>query len=211
MDAEFDDYEVSVFREVIDPKEVLLVDLHCHDRDEEDREEIWYNTETAEHLRSSLKEFLGHLDSQEVSDYRAGFSADVDGKPVFALSEEVDGQKTLIFGIEGNGTSEKLRELREEYRKEYDEVLVFSTDTHQSIHELSADNQVKEQRVRDAVEKASGSVSTASIGFTNSKAETMRLLQEDYSSLIFSINILIRLVVLMLAAVYLWLVYWVFF
>ncbi|MFB6100765.1 MAG: DUF2070 family protein [Candidatus Nanohalobium sp.] len=210
MDAEYDDYELSVFREVIDPDEVLLVDLHCQDREEEDREEVWYNTETAEHLRGSLKDFLGFLEKQEMSDYRAGFSTDVDGKPVFSLVEEVDGQETLIFGVEGNGTSERLRDLRENYREEFDEVLVFSTDTHQSIHELSADNQVEVDRVREVVGEASGNLSSASIGFANGRAETMRLLQEDYSGLIFSINILIRLVLLMLAAVYLWLVYWVF-
>jgi putative membrane protein len=211
MDAEWDDYELSVFREKLDLDEVVLVDLHCHDRKEEDREEVWYNTEDARYLRESLDDFLNRLEEQELYQYSAGFHTDLDGKPVFALVEEVKGEETVLIGVEGNGTSEELRELGKELEDSYDEVLLLSTDTHQSIHDLSTKKQLQTSRIEETVRKASDNVSNASIGFENRKAEEMKLLQEDYSGLVFSINMLIRLMIFLLAAVYIWLVVWVFF
>jgi len=70
---EFDDYEMSVFREIIDPDEVLMVDLHNHERNKGDRQEIWYNTEEAEMLRGYLKDFLKQLEAEETYPYSAGF------------------------------------------------------------------------------------------------------------------------------------------
>lgn len=211
MDAEWDDYEVSVFKEVIDLESVLLVDLHCQDRKEEEREEVWYNTKESNHLRESLKDFISELESLEEYEYSNGFTVELEGKPVFALVERVEGQKTVLFGLEGNGTSEEVRNLREKLREDYDQVLTFSTDTHQSIHQLSSDKQIETSRIKDAVNQAENNLSKASLGFTNHEAEEMKLLQEDYSGLIFSINMLIRLIGLLLVAVYLWLVIWVFF
>ncbi|MFB6147813.1 MAG: DUF2070 domain-containing protein, partial [Candidatus Nanohaloarchaea archaeon] len=92
----------------------------------------------------------------------------------------------------------------------FDEVLLFTTDTHQSIHDLSSDRQVDPGRVTEAVNHASNTVSDASIGFTSRRAESMDLLQEDYHSLVLSINILVRLIPLTLILLYLGLVIWLF-
>lgn len=206
----YDDFELSVFREIIDPEEVLLVDLHNHERDSETDGELWYNTTDAHRYRKYLREFLGELEKEELHDYSAGFSARNTDKPVFALVEDAGDQRTLIFGIEGNEVSKELLELKERYQEEYDEVTVFSTDTHQSIHQLSSSRQVDPSEMIESIETAEEQVSTASIGFSNRRTEEMVLLQEDYHSLIFSINILVRFLPLALLIIYIALAIWVF-
>jgi putative membrane protein len=212
MDMDYDDAELSVFREAIDTEETLLVDLHNHEmtQDASKRQELWYNTEESREVRENLQEFIDRLEKQEIHEYRAGFSSDTSGTPVFALVEEVDGQETLLFGIEGNEASPELLELEERYREEFDEVILFTTDTHQSIHDLSSWQQVDPDRVIESVEAAQSSVSRASMGFTSANAESMNLLQEDYSGLIMSINILVRLIPLTLILLYLGLIIWLF-
>ncbi|MFB6242065.1 MAG: DUF2070 family protein, partial [Candidatus Nanosalina sp.] len=205
----YDDFELSVFREVIDPEETVLVDLH-NQKDEGDRKEVWYNTETAHFLRESLVKFEEELEDEEMHDYSAGYSVDLEGTSKFALVEEVDGQETLLFGVEGNDATKNLLELEEELWEEYDEVLLFTTDTHRSIHEMASKEIVGKDEVRAVVEAAAGSVSDASIGFTSQKSEPMNLLQEDYSGLIYSINMLVRLGPLTLILLYLALIIWVF-
>ncbi|MFB6147814.1 MAG: DUF2070 family protein, partial [Candidatus Nanohaloarchaea archaeon] len=118
MDMDFDDSELSIFREAIDREEVLLVDLHSHEKVDRAaaREELWYNTKEAEEVRESLDDFLEFLEEQEVYDYSAGFEVDTSGTPVFSLVEQVDGQRTLLFGIEGNEASKELLELEMRYR-----------------------------------------------------------------------------------------------
>lgn len=207
----YDDYEVSVFREIIDPEETILVDLHNHERElQGTREEVWYNTEAAEKLRKHLLDFIEELENQETHSYRAGFEVDPDDTKIFSLVEEVDGQKTLMFGIEGNEAGKEIKKLEKEYSDRFDEVITFTTDTHRSIHELSREKQVEPERVRKVIGKASETVSAAKLGFSNNKTETMKLLQEDYSGLVFSINILVRLIPLTLILLYLALILWLF-
>lgn len=206
---DYDDYEMPVFREVIDTEDTVLVDLHNKDREQEDPDAVWYNTTTATQLRSNLKDFLEELEDQELEDYSAGFSTDLEGRSASATIEKVGGQKTLLMGVEGNGASKELRDLREKYREDYDEVLLFTTDTHASLKEMSSDQQVDPDRIINTVSKAESSLSKASIGFTNQKAAEMDLLQEDYSGLVFSVNILLRLLPLTLILLYLALVIWV--
>jgi len=214
MDAEeygiYEDYEIPIFKDILDLEDTLLVDLHCHSEEQTEREEMRYNTEQSRFLRESLKDFQDKLNSLEQSRYKAGFHTDTSAKPVFALVERVGEQDTLVFGLEGNGISDEVQELAEKYRENYDKVLSFSTDTHQSIHQLSRTEQIDKDKIKQSVDKAEGKTSEAEIGFTKSKAETMKLLQDDYSGLIFSINILTRLMILLLAAVYLWLIGWIF-
>lgn len=208
-DSDYDDYELSIFREVIDPEKVLLVDLHNHDIDEK-RKEAWYNTETSRKLRRSLEDFLEDLEDLEKHPYKAGFDVDLEDTPVMALVEKTGEQETLLFGVEGNQTSKELRDLRKEFEEEFDKVLLFTTDTHRSIHDLSSRRQAEPSRVIDTIESADQKVSPASIGLTSTKAESMKLLQEDYSGLIFSINILVRLVPLSLVVLYIMLIIWLF-
>lgn len=210
-DENYDDYELSVFKEIIDTEKTVLVDLHNHERElQGTREEVWYNTETAEKLRNHLLDFLEEIEKEETYSYSAGFEADPEDTKIFSLVEEVDDQKTLTFGIEGNEAGEEIKQLEIEYSDRFDEVVTFTTDTHCSIHDLSREHQVEKQRVRNVVEKALENVSSGRIGFTSKKSETMKLLQEDYSGLIFSVNILVRLIPLTLILLYIGLILWLF-
>ena len=208
---DYDDYELSVFREIIDPEETILVDLHNHERKlVGKRKEVWYNTEAAERLRENLRDFLKELEKEEVFEYKAGFDVDAEDTKIFSLVEDVEDQKSLMFGIEGNEAGKEIRDLEREYEKEFDEVITFTTDTHRSVHDLSRKKQVDQNRVRKSIEKSIEGLSKAKLGFTNNKTESMKLLQEDYSGLIFSINILIRLIPLTLIVLYLAMILWLF-
>ncbi len=210
LDVEgFDDYEMAVFKEVVDLENVTIVDLHNHNPHEGERQIMYYDTSMAEKTREKLLDFLEEVEKQEQYDYEAGFQVNIGDSSVFSLVEEVDGQRTLLFGVEGNGSSQNLRELRDEYGSDYDEVLLFSTDTHSSIHEMATKEQVEKSKVRKAVSQASKKVSAASIGLSHGKADRMKLLRQDYSSLIFSINILVRLIPLTLAIFYIVLAIWI--
>ncbi|MFB6215820.1 MAG: DUF2070 family protein, partial [Candidatus Aenigmatarchaeota archaeon] len=208
----YDDYETGVFREVIDPENTIIVDLHNHEKTDSpsERAEVWQGTEEAEKMREKFQDFLEFLEEQEQYDYYAGFESSISGVRRFALVEEVDEQETLIFGIEGNEMGEELKELEKKYGELYDEALVFTTDTHSSIHELSSKKQVPADDMISVVEKAKETVSSGAIGFGNRKAASMKLLREDYSGLVFSINILVRLIPLTLILFYVALVIWVF-
>lgn len=209
---EFDDYEMPIFNETINQDETLLVDLHCDDEEEdaEKRIELWYNTERSQQFRQNLKEFLEVLDGEETYDYSAGTAVNIEEVPKFGLVEQVKDQKTLMLGIESNGITEGLKQLRQDYQQEFDQILLFTTDTHRSIHDLSSHDQVDTEKARNVIEEASEDLSDAGIGFTSRKAKEMKLLQEDYHSLVFSINILVRLILLSLVAIYVALVIWLF-
>lgn len=204
----FDDYEIAIFRDMVDLEEVTIVDLHNDDFDEGDRANMYYGTSIAEKTRKEMREFLKELDSLEQHSYKAGFRTDIGDPSVMSIVEEVDGQRTVLYGIEGNGSSKNLRELRDEFEKDFDEVLLFSTDTHSSIHEMATKEQVDKDRIRKTVKEAVSNVSEASIGLAHGKADKMNLLREDYASMIFSINILVRLIPLTLALFYILLVVW---
>lgn len=210
-DNNYDDYELSVFREIIDPEETILVDLHNHERKLlGERKEVWYNTEAAETLRENLSDFLKEVEKQEVFDYKAGFEVYSEDTKIFSLVEEVKGQRTLLFGIEGNEAGEEIRKLEKKYGREFEEVITFTTDTHRSIHDLSRSKQVESERVRDNITDSIENLSPAKLGFSTNKSESMKLLQEDYSGLIFSINILVRLIPLTLIVLYLAMILWLF-
>lgn len=210
MDTEFDDYRVSIFKEFLDLETVVLVDLH-NQRKTRSREEVWYGTETARKLREQLADFLATLDDQPLGDYAAGFSTDLDGRrPITALVEEVDGQKTVVFGIEGNGVCEDVEAFGRQLAADFDEAVLFTTDTHGSVHDMTSENQLDRDRSQQVVAEAVERIETASAGISRSETRPMRLLGEDYSGLIFSINILIRAVILALILLYAGLVVWIF-
>lgn len=210
MDAEYDDYEVSIFKEMIDLDDVLLVDLHNHGRRDRGKE-VWYGTREAKELRESFEDFLKELNGLDQYEYNAGFSTNLEDRPVFALHEEINGEETLIFGIEGNGASKRVRKFRDELEESYDNVICFSTDTHSNIHEYKDKKQVELSVLQEAIENAQENISNAEIGFTVERSEEVKMLREDYFGLILSVNILMRLLILSLILIYLGLVFLIFF
>jgi putative membrane protein len=129
---------------------------------------------------------------------------------LMALVEEVGGQRVLFIGTDTNGVTEDLRDLREKYREEYDFALLFSTDTHASVYDLANMKSSDTEEVEALIEKADQTVADKRIGFTSKKSEPVHLLKNDYNGLIFSINILIRLVIIALLFFYLLLIFWLF-
>lgn len=127
------------------------------------------------------------------------------------MVESVDGQDVLLMGIDTNGVTPDVRDLESRYRETFDEVLVFSTDTHASIHELANMRHSNVDALETAVERAREDVAPASIGLTSRTTRPLKLLKNDYNGLVFSVNILIRLTVIALLGLYALLVLWLFF
>lgn len=207
---DYDDYEVSIFKEELDLENTAIVDLHQEDMAGSEKQ-MYHNTSIAKRLREDLRHFINELDKQSTENYRAGFDVISGQKPLFSLVEEVSDQRTLIFGIEGNGLTQNIRELEKEFAEEFDEVLAFSTDAHSSIHDLAKNKEFKKTRVRRSIDNAVGNLSNASIGLENSETDKIKLLQADYLGLIFSINIIVRLLPITLILLYIVLIVLVFF
>lgn len=205
-----DDYHPGVFMRDVSKDDVLLVDMHNHHIHAELDREIQYGTETAARLKRCFDDFLEQLEGAETFPYSAGFAVDRDGHPLLALVEEVDDQRTLIVGVDTNGITDDLREQRERFQREFDDVILFSTDTHASVHDLANMDDFDIETVTNTVQRATERVSDAEIGLTNDQTDRLRLLKLDYSGLVFSVNILIRLAIISLAAFYAFLVLWVF-
>ncbi|ELY59322.1 DUF2070 family protein [Natronococcus jeotgali] len=205
-----DDYHPGVFMRNISKDDVLLVDMHNHHIHAELDREIQYGTEDAARLKRCFDDFLELLEDAETYPYSVGFAVHCDEHPLMALVEEVDGQRTLLFGVDTNGITDDLREQRERLQQEFDDVILFSTDTHASVHDLANMKGFDVATVTDTVQHAVERVSDARIGLTNVQTDRLRLLKLDYSGLVFSVNILIRLAIISLVAFYASLVLWVF-
>ena len=204
-----DDYDVGVFTENIDREDVLLVDLHNHDIHEGPEKEVQYGTSEAYQLRESFEEFLQELEGLELKDYSAGIELS-ENRDVMALTEKVDGQKTLLIGSDTNGLTQDFRDLREEFESEYDHSLVFSTDTHASVHDMANLKTTDTGKVREVIEASRKDLGPATLGLSSSRSQPVKLLKYDYNGLVSSVNILIRLVIISLFVFYFLLVLWIF-
>jgi putative membrane protein len=205
-----DDYDPGVFLRDVDKDDVLLVDLHRHDIQRGPDKEIQYGTAEAETLKRHFDDFRGRLENAQLHEYHAGFDVRRSTQDLVAVIERVADQEVLLMGIDTNGVTPDMRALQEEYHSAFDRVLLFSTDTHASIHELANTTRSNVDAMREAVETATASVSPATIGLTNQRSRPLDLLKNDYNGLVFSVNILIRLAILMLVLLYVFLVVWMF-
>ncbi|PHQ37437.1 DUF2070 domain-containing protein [Halorubrum persicum] len=206
-----DDYDTGVFMSDVDESEVLLVDLHKHDLQNGPEKEVLYGSAEADRLKRHFDDFRERLADAPRSDYAAGFSVRHADQDVAAIVESVDGQEVLLMGIDTNGVTPDVRELAADYRETFDEVLIFSTDTHASIHELANTTRSDTDALTAAVERAAGDVAPATVGLTSRRTRPLKLLKNDYNGLVFSVNILIRLTIIALAMLYALLVIWLFF
>ncbi|MFO7793439.1 MAG: DUF2070 family protein [Candidatus Nanohaloarchaea archaeon] len=204
-----DDYDVGIFTEDIDLEDVLLVDLHNHDIQQGPEKEVQYGTVEASELKQSFDQFLKELDGQELEEYHAGVKVSED-RDLVALTEKVGDQETLLIGSDTNGITKDLRDLKSDYESNFDYSLVFSTDTHSSIHEMANLKSTDTEEVKSLVEASKKDLSPAQIGLGTMKSDPVKLLKYDYNGLVSSVNILIRLVVISLFIFYLLLVLWIF-
>ncbi len=207
-EKDYGDYDIAIFKEVIDFEKTTVIDLHNHQRGKEPRKAVSLGSVYSERIRKNLKKLLDQLDNQEISSYKVGFDIDTKEDPIFSLVEQVDDQNTLILGIEDNGVSENLLKLSKQFEEEYDKVLLLTTDTHESIYKMISEVSTNLGRVEKSVEKARNNVSKGCIGFTNNRSKELNLLMDDYLGLTYSINILIRLMPLSLALLYFIVIIW---
>ena len=198
---EFADIEVDIFGELIDPGRTLVVDRHVR-VEETDRSEVHVDSPEAERLRGYLRDFLDVLDEQPRFPYRAGDTVDIDteGISLYALVEVVDGQRTACVLADRNERPHALVDAREQLDG-YDEVLLFTTDTHASVTENRFDPQTRPDRIRDLVVAADARVTDAEAGLTAERT-AVELMREDYQRLIFSLNIIARVYTVSLAGLY---------
>jgi putative membrane protein len=207
-----DDYDTGVFMGDVDHDEVLLIDQHRHDIQRGPDVEIQYGSARADRLKRAFDDFREVLaDAELVDDYAAGFEVTRAGQDALAMVEAVDGQEVLWIGVDTNGLTPDVREAADGYREAFDEVIPFSTDTHASIHELANMRESDVDAIDAAVEAAAADLSPATVGLASRRTEPVKLLKNDYNGLVFSVNILIRLTLIALVALYALLVLWLFF
>ena len=210
MESEgIDDYDVGVFTEDVDRDDVLLVDLHNHDIHEGPEKEVQYGTVEASELRESFEDFLEELDGLDLQEYNAGVHVSDEGD-IAALTEKVNDQEVLLIGSDTNGVTEDLRDLSRDLESEYDYSLIFSTDTHASIHEMAKLEETDTAKVGKVIQASRKDLGPAKIGLSSMESEPVTLLKYDYNGLVSSINILIRLVIISLFVFYFLLVLWIF-
>ncbi|WP_096390904.1 DUF2070 family protein [Halopenitus persicus] len=205
-----DDYDTGVFMRDVERSDVLLVDLHKHDIQEGPEKEVQYGTAEADRLKRYFDDFLETLDDAPLHDYSAGFDVHLGDQDLLAMVEVVDGERTLLMGIDTNGVTADIRDLEAAYREEFDHVLLFSTDTHASIHDLANMTRSNVDAMRRAVAAATDDVAPATIGLTSRTTRPLQLLKNDYNGLVFSVNILIRLTIISLFLFYFVLIVWMF-
>ncbi|OYR50077.1 DUF2070 family protein [Halorubrum sp. Ea8] len=206
-----DDYDTGVFMRDVDESEVLLVDLHKHDIQDGPTKEVQYGSSEADRLKDRFDDFRERLAEESLHGYAAGFAVERTDQDMIAVVETVDGQDVLTIGIDTNGVTPDIREMEDRCGEAFDEVLVFSTDTHASIYELANMKQSNVDALEAAIERALDDVSPATVGLESRKTDPLKLLKNDYNGLVFSVNILIRLTVIALLALYALLVLWLFF
>ncbi|WP_049982149.1 DUF2070 family protein [Halorubrum sp. BV1] len=206
-----DDYDTGVFMRDVDTEEVLLVDLHKHDLQDGPEKEVLYGSAEADRLKTHFDDFRSRLSEEPVHKYAAGFEVVRSAQDVVAIVERVDGESVLLMGIDTNGITPDVRALAAEYEAEFDAVLVFSTDTHASIHELANMTRSDVEALEGAIERATADVAPATVGLASQRTRPLKLLKTDYNGLVFSVNILIRLTIIALFILYVALVLWLFF
>ena len=206
-----DDYDTGVFMRDVDHDEVLLIDQHRHDIQNGPDVEIQYGSAEADRLKRAFDDFRDRLADADLADgYAAGFAVTRTEQDALAMVESVDGQEVLWVGVDTNGLTPDVRETADAYRDAFDAVIPFSTDTHASIHELANMRESDIDAIERAVDRAVDDVAPATVGFESRRTEPVKLLKNDYNGLVFSVNILIRLTVIALVALYALLVLWLF-
>lgn len=206
----FDDFEKCVFSDAVDSSDTLIVDLHNH-AEHEDRGLMHSGSKAAERARAAVKSFERDLENLSLHEYEAGFSVDMDGKPITAVVEKVDGQKTLLLGSDENGPCETVNAKADEVSDRFEEVKVFTTDTHEDIKDLANTEEIDEDRLFSVIQEASETLSQASAGLTSSRCRDINLLNRDYYSITHSINIITRLFPLSIIILYVSLMVWLAF
>jgi putative membrane protein len=93
--------------------------------------------------------------------------------------------------------------VRDEFADEYDETLLFTTDSHASVYANRFDPQAGPDRIRTVITDAADSLADAAAGVGAKRAEAVDIMREDYTRLITSLNVLARVFIVLLAGLHL--------
>jgi len=199
----FDDYERSVFDKYLERDDLAIIDIHGGDRVGGDV--VNYESEYAGEVIAAIDTILEEIDSLPAEDYSAGWSIRKDKKGLMALVEKAGGEETLFFGVNENERSEQTKRVEENFKDDFDNVVVSTTDNHRSIYDQVVGFNISFEEFKGAVEEARGNLESAEMGISYKEVEDVWLFDEKYYDLLGSINILSRLypmTVLLIGALY---------
>lgn len=199
QNRELDDYDPAIINEIKNGYDGLcLIDLHNQDVAGGNP---WLQgiDPRAKYLKRAVDRMVGQLQDAEEYPYQAGFFW---SQEYCCLVEEVDGQEICLIGIDGNDAPPVLYTVEDVLQSRFEEALVFTTDSHKRLVDLASPRSYDRGELLRAVESAEEQVSTARAGIGERMVENVTVLGEQYSSLIFTLNIMARLVPISLILYY---------
>lgn len=218
QNRELDDYDPGIISELKNRYEnVCLIDLHNQPLHCNNPRLQSIDARTQD-LREAMEELMETLDEAKAYEYSAGFAGEKDYRCLVesvrdqrtvseqngdrTLSSGIDGvQEVCILGIDGNDAPQVLFDAENELRSRFDETLVYTTDSHKRLIELASPKQYTFDKLVEAAETAreTASSATAGIGETQKQVD---VLGEQYGGLIFTLNLMARLVPITLVLYY---------
>lgn len=198
-----DDFEKSIFEEIREStgKKIIFVDVHDH-LPLTGEKVLLKNDERSERMGKTVFGLLERLEKEEEHQVRAGKSVSDDGSAM-ALIEDIGGEKYLFITVDRNGLTEELVEYFEKFRDgSFDEVIVLTTDTHESVSFLRDPKESSCEEIQDNVDSAANSMEKVEIGVLEEKMEDLEVMGKDAHVLEASVSFLIHLFLLHLLIIY---------
>ncbi len=196
-----DDYEMSIFRKIIDEtgKRIAFVDMHHHKPTDENKM-LMEGEEVSENLVREIIDLLNDLEEKEAFNLRAGMEVSQDGD-LMALVEEIDDSKYLFVTLNKNGIpvcfEDKLEEIDRDER--FDHTILLTTDTHESLDFLD-DACGADLPFSSVIDTAFNNTSEAKVGLLEDKLDGVKVLgKKSYifeSSVTFAVHLFPILILL---------------
>lgn len=200
-----DDYDPAIIYDIKDRyPDICLIDLHNQPIASGARS-LQRLEKTADRLKEGIDRLVEQLEAADMHPYRAGHAGNGEYR---CLVEEVDDQVTCLLGIDGNGAPPSL--LAFEDCAEFDETLVFTTDSHRNLMDLARPRSYDTEELLTAAREARENLSEATAGIGERVVEDVKVLGKSYEGLISTLNIMGRLVPIAIVLYYIGLVFLVF-
>ncbi|MDY6778092.1 MAG: DUF2070 family protein [Candidatus Nanohaloarchaea archaeon] len=202
QNRQIDDYDPAITYSIKEQHpDLTLVDLHNQpvgaDHD-------WIQTldTSIDRLKDTVADLVQELEDAKDYSYSAGFYSDDEHA---CLVEKVNGQTTCLLTVDGNDAPESL--LSMEDRLDHDHVLVSTTDSHEKLVELADPKDLGTETLEASVEQAEQRVDSAAAGLGERTVEEVEVMGKNYEGLIFTLNIMGRLVPISLLLYYIGLIF----
>ncbi len=197
-----DDYEPALAFELKqDHPNLCLIDLHNQPIGS-DANRLQRLDSRADTLQAAVDRMVAMLEDADVHRYHAGFTH---SDEYACLVEEVDGQRTCLLGIDGNDAPQVLLDMED--RLDFDETLVYTTDSHERLLELARPRQYDADTLEAAADAAEQDLAPAAAGIGERTVDGVPVLGRTYEGLITTLNVMARLVPVSLVFYYLTLIF----